>query len=364
MSYGSAFSPDYTAARARFRSSAFRLGARLEEFPIGRRGPDQEALTIDVAILGAHQPRRAVVISSGTHGVEGFMGSAVQAAFMEDLLPGWPVPEDAAIVLIHAVNPYGFSWIRRPNEENVDQNRNFMLPGELYEGCPEMYPELDPFLNPRVPPKRFEFFFAQAVKHILKTGMPALKNAVAGGQYEYPKGLMFGGTRPSASHRILKENLPRWVGGCKDVLHIDFHTGLGRFGTYKLLVDHDWKSERVKWLGEKFGKANVEPWEPESGVSYAIRGGLGRWCQSQLPDVQYDVLVAEFGTSHVLKVLAALRAENQAHHWCDASDPAVLLAKDHLKETFCPTSPKWRDRVVRSGLEIIQAAMGAILGPT
>ena len=48
----SAFSPDYTAARARFRSSALRLGARLEEFPIGQRGPDQEPLT-DVAVLGS-----------------------------------------------------------------------------------------------------------------------------------------------------------------------------------------------------------------------------------------------------------------------------------------------------------------------
>jgi len=283
---------------------------------------------------------------------------------MESFLPGWRAPDAAAVVLIHAVNPYGFSWLRRTNENNVDQNRNFLQPGESYEGAPEMYGELDPFLNPTCPPKRWEFFGFQAGRMILQKGFAALKDAIGGGQYEFPKGLMFGGTRPSKSHLILKENLPRWVGGCTDVLHIDFHTGLGKSGTYKLLVDHKWDSERAKWLSGQFGEKVVEPWEPEKGVSYAIRGGLGAWCKAQLPDVTYDVLVAEFGTTHIVKVLEALRAENQAHFWCTPDDPRTQTAKEQLKEVFCPSSPKWRHGVVVRGLEIIQTAMNAVFEPT
>jgi len=31
-----------------------------------------------------------------------------------------------AAVLVHAINPYGFAWTRRVNEDNVDLNRNFV----------------------------------------------------------------------------------------------------------------------------------------------------------------------------------------------------------------------------------------------
>lgn len=41
------------------------------------------------------------------------------------------------MLFIHAVNPYGFAWRRRVNENNVELNRSFLLEGETHEGCPE-----------------------------------------------------------------------------------------------------------------------------------------------------------------------------------------------------------------------------------
>src|SRR5688500_14909024 len=111
MSDASAFSPDYIAARARFRSSSMAAGARLESHGIGLPGPDGDELTVDVAILGDDRPDRAVVVSGGLHGVEGFFGSAVQAALLEDRLAGWKPPSGAAVVLVHALNPYGFAFL-------------------------------------------------------------------------------------------------------------------------------------------------------------------------------------------------------------------------------------------------------------
>ena len=58
-------------------------------------------------------------------------------------------------VLLHALNPYGFAWLRRVNEHNVDLNRNFLLPGEAYRGSPAGYAALDPLLNPKSPPARW-----------------------------------------------------------------------------------------------------------------------------------------------------------------------------------------------------------------
>jgi len=156
MSNAAAFSPDYTAARARFRSSSLALGCTLEEHSIDQRGPDGEDLTIDLTRMGADAPRRVVIVSSGLHGVEGFFGSAVQAALLEDQLGGWKPPLGCALLLVHALNPYGFAWVRRVNEDNADLNRNFLLPGERYEGSPEKYPELDDFFNPRRRPSVLE----------------------------------------------------------------------------------------------------------------------------------------------------------------------------------------------------------------
>ena len=35
------------------------------------------------------------------------------------------LPADTGALLVHAINPYGFAWTRRVNEDNADLNRNF-----------------------------------------------------------------------------------------------------------------------------------------------------------------------------------------------------------------------------------------------
>ena len=162
---------------------------------------------IDVAIVG-QDGHPTVVTSSGVHGVEGFMGSAVQLALLNRLAKKGLEP-DIRHVLIHAVNPFGFSTLRRFNEDNVDLNRNF-IPGEKdYQGAPDGYAEQDRFLNPKSPPSRFEPFKAKAVWNIWRNGLQKLKQSVAAGQYEFPQGLFFGGRGPSESDRGLPPGLPR-----------------------------------------------------------------------------------------------------------------------------------------------------------
>ena len=57
---------------------------------------------------------------------ENVVGSAVQLAWLSQRHRTLSVPEDAAIVLVHALNPFGFAWRRRWNENKVDLNRNFL----------------------------------------------------------------------------------------------------------------------------------------------------------------------------------------------------------------------------------------------
>ena len=119
------FSPSYEVARHRFRDAATEAGATMEQHQVDVGEPGA-GLTIDIATVGSRTPSWAVVVSSGVHGVEGFFGSAIQLAWLSRQTAGVPPPGDGAVVLVHAVNPSGFSTLRRTNEANVDLNRNFL----------------------------------------------------------------------------------------------------------------------------------------------------------------------------------------------------------------------------------------------
>ena len=110
------FSPDLTAARARFRKAVARAGGRLDVLALDAQGPDGEDLTIDIGRFGTDTPKRVLIHTSGLHGVEGFVGSAIQLQFLDELPE---IAQGDAIVLGHILNPYGMAWLRRFNENNV-----------------------------------------------------------------------------------------------------------------------------------------------------------------------------------------------------------------------------------------------------
>jgi len=356
--HSTAFSDDYATARQRFRQAASRLGWQLEAHPIATIEPGGEELTFDVGCSPGGDPERVLVVSSGVHGVEGFFGSAVQIA----LLQQWASVNSPSIkyVFLHGLNPFGFARVRRFDENNVDPNRNFLLAGERFEGASEGYASLDAFLNPCRPPSQLELVTLKALRLIAHHGMSALRQAVAGGQYRYPRGLFFGGAEPSRTQQVLGENMPRWLRGCKQVVHLDFHTGLGRLGACKLLIDYPLNERQQGWLTDWFGADSFEAFDSH-GIAYETRGGFGRWCVSRGLAPDYLFASAEFGTYGPIQVLAGLRAENQAHHWGTDSAASTIRAKERLKELFCPASHKWRSEVIQKSLDLVSRAQQGLL---
>lgn len=308
-----------------------------------------------MAIGGSTTPERVVIISSGLHGIEGFFGSALQLALLESLSSGFSLAANVKIVLIHALNPFGFAWRRRWNEDNIDLNRNFLLPAEAFEGSPADYANFNAFLNPSAPPSKFEPYLLKAIWLILQYGMTQLKNTLPVGQYDFPKGLFFGGHTPAQTQVILANHLSEWIGPAINILHLDFHTGLGPWGTYKLLLPVPQASAAFARLVERFGAECFEPCSQE-GVSYQIRGGLASWCQNLFPDRCYDLLTAEFGTYSTIQVLKALRAENRAHWW-GKPNQSYEWTKADLVEMFAPASEQWREKCIAHGLDLCRRAL-------
>ena len=180
----------------------------------------------------AGETTSALVVSSGLHGVEGFFGSAVQIAWLEGhagRLAG-DASRPPALVFVHAINPHGFAWRRRWNENNVDLNRNFLKAGwdpdadPRYRESLRAYEELMGFLNPPSAPSRFEAYTPKMLARIFATGWKAwrrrgragrpgrrpspaifrlglaeLRRTLPVGQYAYPEGCSSGGVRGSPS---------------------------------------------------------------------------------------------------------------------------------------------------------------------
>lgn len=349
------FSSSYPEARGRFLRAAARASAEVSSYPVG--GDAAGELAIDVAVLGRDQHRRTVVISSGLHGVEGSFGSAVQRAWLEHLHRRGPL-QPARYVLLHALNPFGFAHLRRVNEGNVDLNRNFHGHPDAYRGAPAAYAKLHPLLSPASPPSRRDGFLLKAIWKRWRVGLPALQQAIAGGQYEYPRGLFFGGRVPAASTRIVQQHLASWVGESPHVIHVDLHTGLGRYGDYRLLVS-DQSGAAVRWYEQAFGPPAVEVVQDARGTAYQTSGALGAWAQHQFGECRYRFVTAEFGTYSPIRVLAALRAENQAHFYGRPGSRAVRRAKADLLECFCPGEVRWRRRVLKSALRVVDQAAAA-----
>lgn len=385
MSAADFFSTDYAAARDRFRAAASRLGVQIESHVIASKGPRGELLSIDVATVGPARCRRVVIVSSGLHGVEGFFGSAVQLAWLAKIASAPELPNDVKIVLVHALNPFGFAWLRRWTEHNVDLNRNFLTDRAFLDSAPyrsslQAYERLDSFLNPASPPSPWEPYPVKAVATILGAGCAARRRLPAGqrpsmvalgaiarlglaelqktlpvGQYQHADGLFYGGDGPQETTVWIQERLPAWVAGAELTLHLDFHSGLGKRAEYKLLLVDPKGSPQARWAAERFGDDVVEA--ADGGTAYPAHGTMAGYFRDRHLGGRYYGLTAEFGTYPGMRVLGALRAENRAHFHADPTSSNYRWAKRQIREAFAPAAKDWREEVIRKSLDLVDRAV-------
>jgi hypothetical protein len=160
--------------------------------------------------------------------------------------------------------------------------------------------------------------------------------------------------------QLLGEHLQRWLEGGRCVFHLDFHTGLGPKGACKLLIDYPLSERQRGWLTQSFGAGSFEACD-SSSIAYDARGGFGRWCVSRGLARDYLFACAEFGTYAPVRVLAGLRAENQAHHWGTPGAASTKRAKERLTELFCPAAVTWRSQVLDGSLELVAQAQRGLL---
>ena len=132
VSISECFSENYAEARTKFCGAAATAGGAIRSWLNPHvQGPNGERLFLDTARFGPADAPNMLVLISSTHGVEGHCGSGAQIAW---LATGGAakLPKDTGALIVHAINPHGFAWTRRVNEDNVDLNRNFVDHDKAY----------------------------------------------------------------------------------------------------------------------------------------------------------------------------------------------------------------------------------------
>ena len=347
------FSEDYNAARALFLAACASRGIGVTPFPHPGRGPHGEALYADVAVLGPANAQRLLVLNSGTHGVEGFCGSAALSAFLhagEETL-------NTKVVLVHAINPHGFAWLRRTNEDNIDLNRNFVEHHRDPIQSPG-YEELHPVLAPRTWNAGTEADIRRFLEErVRRDGPLAVQAAICQGQYAHRDGIFYGGRAPAWSNRVFREILGHHAADVTRALLLDFHTGLGEYGACELITGVPPHAEVLAAF-----RAPVTSAKLGTAAGPALRGTIGMAFRDTLAAERVESFTVEFGTAPIMDVLMALLADNWLHAHGDPKGLGAVETKNLIRQRFYPDNPSWRATVLSSSQQTIHDALRFLAG--
>ena len=345
---------NYFELREDFLRNAQKHGATITSLPVKARSNDNKELFIDIAWFGSPSPETALLHISGTHGVEGYAGSAIQTTILTEAPT---LAQNKAVIFIHGLNPWGMANFRRFNEANSDLNRNFLLDKTQFKGAPEGYRLIEEFLNPPGEPSRIDSFYPGAAYNVLRHGFNALKQAIAGGQYEYPKGIYYGGSEMEESNRILRDFVTQRLSGVKKLYTIEIHTGLGDWGKDVLFWPLSLKDPKSQNFSKQL-EETLSTDAPDEGVGFRTPGDLQNEVPKLMPNTENYWLLQEFGAYGPVKTLRALRDENRYHqsggkdlnHW----------SKQMLLEAFSPGDEGWQRTVVDRGVILFKKVLNIV----
>jgi len=330
-------SANYIDAREAFLAACAARNARMTTFVHPSTGLDGEELAIDVAEIGPSDATALVVIVSATHGVEGYAGSALQTRWMSERLD--QLPPGMAMVMVHALNPYGMSWVRRVNEDNVDLNRNFVG----FDGGPPRNTAYDALAADLVPTDwSAESQQASTDRLIAQAGAMGAREfqtAVSGGQYHHPTGIFYGGVGPVWSRRWLEQWFAERMANVERVALIDLHTGLGPWAYGELISSDSATSpayqRATKWWGEVMSMIDGE------GVSAVLSGDWLAAASEFAPHVELTSVAIEYGTVDIFRVMQALRADSWLHAHGDPKGPDAEAVRAAIRAAFADDDPGW-----------------------
>jgi hypothetical protein len=358
MNSAESFSADYPEARGKFLQAAEAAGGALQRITNPNLGPDGGELSTDVAWFGPRTAQKVLVLVSATHGVEGFCGSGAQVDWLRRGEPHG-LPAGVAALVVHAINPYGFAWLRRVTEENIDLNRNWIdFSGQLPENA--AYDQLAGAAvpedwAPEAQDRASEVLRGYGEAH----GAMALQQALTGGQYMHPKGVFYGGKGPSWARRTQETIYGDYLGQAGHIAIIDYHTGLGPWG-YAEPIMSEYVGTPNHRRGQAWYGATITTPADGSSTSAITSGDNLAAAPRLLKHAQVTGIALEYGTVSLASVFSALRADAWLHGYGNPAGPEAAPIKAHIRSAFYGDADDWKGMVAGQSLSYCRKAVAGL----
>ncbi|MEW6030316.1 MAG: M14 family metallopeptidase [Chloroflexota bacterium] len=361
------FPASYETSRARFLRDVKLIrpcwpSSRLESHPL----KDHPDLSVDWLWAEPRAKENLVIVSTGQHGIEGYVGSAMLKLLMDEFAPRLN-PENTGLLLVHAINPWGMKHWRKVNENGVDLNRNFVLDDNFDTAINPEFHRVAAFINPQRRLESFEWenilFWGNVVKNIFATGIPTITRAALLGQHHTPNGFYYGGTSYQGGTRVVMELYRRTLEEYQSIIHLDMHSGYGPRRQMSVIMS-PLDPQKSEELSQKFNyplvlKINAEEFYEISGdmaaYYYQLRNEL-------FPGKQLFACGFEFGTfgDSLLARIRSLRAmvfENQLHWQGAASESTAQAIRKEFRELYFPADEAWRAKALVDGRQAFEGLL-------
>lgn len=311
-------------------------------------GPAGESLTTVIARRGPVDAPRVLLVISGTHGIEGHAGSALQiGAVRHDLLP---TGDDWAVVMVHLVNPWGTAWSARENEDNIELLRH---PYHLYHP-PTPNPDFAFFhdtLQLSEPGTIDDFFERMGAFPTVLAQVPAerLNDSLIRGQASHRDGITYVGDGDTSwSTRLLSEVITTHAAAARQLVILDVHSASGPRGDTVAMAMTAGTAERPheallqQWFGSLWPSSGEAP--------------VWSWPAHLLPDCDEVIgIVFESGTEilkpheqYIFPLDVWMRFYGRPGH----RDAPAHLAR--YRRFFYPEEPDWYCAAWASGAARLQ----------
>lgn len=336
------FDSKYSKARHNFLAACDRQATFVRSWQHPLRGIAGEKLYLDLAWFGDVAAQKVLILISGTHGVEGFCGSGIQVGSIKT---GWHNQADrnVAVMMIHGLNPYGMSHLRRVNEDGVDINRNFI---DFQQPLPKnaVYDDL---ANLIVPPQWTEETQVQTLAKIMEYlySDPSGIAALATGQYQYWYAPFYGGEVPTWTNRVFNQIVDQYLLDKQAVGLLDYHTGLGQYGTGQLMSVAEDTLDQQNLATQIWGDKLVIAGSAQSVAAYSPQGTLISALHNKLAQLTCIAAAYEFGTIPETEVFYALRADHWLHAYGDIKSIQAQTIKQNMLDAFYSDRPDWQKSI-------------------
>lgn len=318
----------------------------------------KEGLYIDnIYLPSTNEQTNLIVITTGVHGIEGYIGSVMLDVFFEEIYPDIDTA-NTGILIVANVNPYGMKNMRRYNENNVDLNRNFIEDWDNFDlSSNTEYPKVDKFLQPEGKMGNAFWhevgFYLSLAKEAIFTGADTISNALLTGQYEYPEGVYYGGNGDEVSTAYLKGVFADCLDGeYENIIHIDIHSGYGpRYNMviFNSVQDPTTEAEAIAEIGYEYIIAC------DSEEFYITYGDTTdyfyRLAKSKGSDKGLYSTCFEFGTigDGFFDSILSLKftVDENRQHWYPSNDKITTeMVRQNYLELFYPTETEWRLKAI------------------